>query len=68
MTFNKLAKGVSRRSNHRGDAEFWQQLEQDFPFKGVDEETLRRQTEQWIMCASELLGPPPERGRKKLNP
>lgn len=66
MASNKLAGGVSPRTNG-SSAEFWRQLEQDFPFKGVDEEKLRQQTEQWITCASELLGQPPvraKRGRK----
>lgn len=64
MALHKPAKRGFRRSGHRGDPEFWRQLDQDFPFKGVDEEKLRQQTEQWITCASELLGTPPIRGKK----
>lgn len=64
MALNKPPKEGSCRPIHKGDPEFWQQLDQDFPFKGVDEEKLRQQTEQWIICASELLGVPPIRGKK----
>lgn len=64
MASNKSSRGSSHRSRHNNDPEFWQQLDRDFPFKGVDEEQLRQQTEQWVTCASELLGSPPSRTKK----
>ena len=64
MASNKSSSGSSHRSSHNNDPEFWQQLDRDFPFKGVDEEQLRQQTEQWVTCANELLGPPPSRTKK----
>ena len=54
-------------SNHKDNQTFWQQLAQEFAFEGIDEEQLRRQTEQWITCANELLGPLPSRSRQKTK-
>ena len=65
MASHKPTKESSHRSNV--DPEFWQQLAKDFPFEGVDEEQLRQQTEQWITCASELLGLPPSRIKNKTK-
>ena len=67
MASNKSANDSSRRSHRNQDPEFWRQLEKDFPFEGVDEEVLRQQTEQWITCASELLGLPPSRVKNKTK-
>ncbi|MEO0394434.1 MAG: hypothetical protein AAF243_00440 [Cyanobacteria bacterium P01_A01_bin.137] len=64
MASNKSSSGSSRCSSHNSDPEFWQQLNRDFPFKGVDEEQLRQQTEQWVTCANELLGSLPSRTKK----
>lgn len=55
MALNKTANSKSRQY----PPEFWQQLDKDFPFEDVDEEALRRYTEQWITCASEILGVAP---------
>ena len=65
MALNKPTQGASHRSGI--DPEFWQQLDQDFPFEGVDEDQLRQQTEQWITCASEVLGLPPSRIKNKTK-
>ena len=59
MASNTFTSNPRQRSSDHVDLEFWQQLTQDFSFKGVDEDQLRQQTEQWITCASELLGPHP---------
>ena len=67
MASNKSANASSQRSSRNQDPEFWRQLEKDFPFEDVDEELLRQQTEQWITCASELLGPPPSRVNNKTK-
>jgi hypothetical protein len=67
MVSNKSANDSSRRSSRSQNTEFWQQLEKDFSFEGVDEELLRQHTEQWITCASELLGPPPSRVKNKTK-
>ena len=64
MASNKSSSGSSSQSSRNNDPGFWQQLDKDFPFKGVDEEQLRQQTEQWVTCASELLGTPPSRTKK----
>ncbi|MEM8612381.1 MAG: hypothetical protein AAGF93_10215 [Cyanobacteria bacterium P01_H01_bin.105] len=61
MALNRPVSDLSHGSSCNQDSEFWQQLDQDFPFEGVDETQLRRQTEQWMICVSELLGPPPSR-------
>ena len=65
MASNKPIKESSHCSNV--SPEFWRQLDEDFPFEGVDEEQLRQQTEQWITCASELLGLPPSRVKNKAK-
>lgn len=65
MASNKSATDSSHRSSHNQDQEFWRQLDKDFPFEGVDEEQLRQQTEQWITCVNELLGPLPSRMKNK---
>ncbi|ESA33358.1 hypothetical protein N836_21975 [Leptolyngbya sp. Heron Island J] len=65
MALNKSANDLSHGSSSNQDPAFWQQLDKDFPFEGVDEEQLRQQTEQWIQCASEILGLPPSRAQKK---
>ncbi len=65
MASNKPSSGSSHTSGHKGEPEFWQQLDQEFPFEGVSEDQLRQQTEQWLTCASELLGMPPSRIKKK---
>ncbi|MBX2863628.1 MAG: hypothetical protein KTR27_08735 [Leptolyngbyaceae cyanobacterium MAG.088] len=67
MALNKSANDLSRRASRDQDSEFWQQLEKDFSFEGVDEELLRQQTEQWMTCANELLGPPPSRVKNKTK-
>ena len=68
MALNKsLSSSSTHRSSHHGGQEFWQQLEEEFAFKNVDEDQLRQQTEQWITCASELLGPPPFRSKQKTK-
>ncbi len=67
MALNKSAKSSSRSSSCNQDPEFWRQLEKDFPFEGMDEELLRQQTEQWITCVSELLGPPPSQVKNKTK-
>ena len=41
MASNKSSSGSSHRSSHNNDSEFWQQLDRDFTFKGVNEEQLR---------------------------
>ena len=65
MAFKKKSKGSSHGSGE--DKEFWQQLDHEFPFPGVDEEELRQHTTQWITCANELLGPVPSRMKKKAK-
>ena len=65
MALNKSANDLSHDSSSNADPEFWRQLDKDFPFEGVDEEQLRQQTEQWIQCASELLGLPPSCTKQK---
>ncbi|MGD1856332.1 MAG: hypothetical protein ACFB2W_18995 [Leptolyngbyaceae cyanobacterium] len=65
MTANTFTSNPRQRPSDHVDLEFWQQLTQDFSFQGVDEERLRQQTEQWITCASELLGPPPMQSKRK---
>ncbi|MBT9312857.1 hypothetical protein [Leptothoe kymatousa] len=67
MAFKKTSKGSSDDPGSRYDKEFWQQLDDDFPFHGVDEEELRQYTEQWATCANELLGPVPSRSKKKAK-
>ncbi|MBT9316101.1 hypothetical protein [Leptothoe spongobia] len=67
MASNKLTSGASHGSKQNSDSDFWRQLDQDFPFKGVDEEKLRQQTEQWVTCASELLGAPPVHSKNKTK-
>lgn len=67
MAFKKPEKGASQNSNNRRDPEFWQQLDKDFPFHGVDEEELRQYTTQWATCANELLGPVPSRSKQKAK-
>lgn len=64
MASNKPTSGSSHRRKQTSNPEFWRQLDRDFPFKGVDEEKLRQQTEQWVICASELLGTPPNSLKK----
>ena len=67
MALNKSSSSPTyNRSNYQGSPEFWQQLEQEFSFAGVDEDQLRRRTEQWLTCASEILGTPPQ-ARKKAK-
>lgn len=66
MASNKSANDLSCYSTNQ-DPEFWQQLDKDFPFEGVDEELLRQQTEQWLKCASEIVGLPPSRLKKKAK-
>ncbi|NEQ55715.1 MAG: hypothetical protein F6K11_37360 [Leptolyngbya sp. SIO3F4] len=67
MASNKPSGSSSYGSSQHNNPEFWQQLDKDFPFKGVDEEKLRQQTEQWVTCASELLGMPPSSIKKKMK-
>lgn len=67
MTSKQTSSISTSQSSHNNDPGFWQQLDRDFPFKGVDEEQLRLQTEQWVTCASELLGPPPSRAKKAIK-
>ncbi|MEM9264409.1 MAG: hypothetical protein AAGA46_02685 [Cyanobacteria bacterium P01_F01_bin.13] len=67
MASKKPVGSSSHCSSHNSDPAFWQQLDKDFPFEGVDEEQLRQQTEQWLTCASELLGMPPLRAKKKAK-
>ena len=63
MALNKTANSRS----HQHPPEFSQQLAKDFPYEGVDEEELRRYTEQWVTCASELLGVPPAGVKEKTK-
>lgn len=67
MASNKLSNSSSYRSGYHHNSEFWQQLARDFSFEGIDEAQLRLYTEQWVTCASELLGPPPCRTKKKTK-
>lgn len=67
MTSNKFANTPSCRSSCNQDPEFWQQLEKDFSFEGVDEALLRLHTEQWVACANELLGPLPSQIKNKTK-
>lgn len=67
MVSPKNSSNISQHSSYNPDSAFWQQLAEDFPFHGVDEEKLRQQTEQWMTCASEILGPPPLRTKKKAK-
>lgn len=67
MTSSKLTSRSHHGADHAHDLDFWQQLDKDFRFDGVDEEQLRQHTEQWITCASELLGPPPCRTQQKTK-
>ncbi|MEM9805802.1 MAG: hypothetical protein AAF959_11025 [Cyanobacteria bacterium P01_D01_bin.56] len=67
MAFKQSSKGAPCGSGDRHNSEFWQQLENDFPFHDVDEEELRRYTTQWVNCANELLGPVPSRSKKKTR-
>ncbi|MEM1242989.1 MAG: hypothetical protein AAGI45_24415 [Cyanobacteria bacterium P01_H01_bin.26] len=65
MALNKSSSGAAyHRSGHQGSPEFWQQLGQEFSFAGVDEDQLRLRTEQWLTCASEILGTPPQTRKK----
>lgn len=61
MAFKESIDELSYRVDYSQDLEFWQQLDQDFPFEGIDEEQLRRQTQQWMTCVNEILGPVPSR-------
>lgn len=67
MTSSTLTNRSPHGSEHGHGPDFWQQLDKDFQFDGVDEEQLRQQTEQWMTCASELLGPPPCHARQKTK-
>lgn len=67
MTSSKLTSRLPHGSDQSPNLDFWQQLDKDFRFDGVDEAQLRQQTEQWITCVSELLGPPPCRARQKTK-
>lgn len=67
MTSSKLTSRSSHGSDHDHNLDFWQQLDKDFQFDDVDEEQLRQQTEQWMACVSELLGPSPRRARKQTK-
>ena len=65
MASNKSPESsVCSRSSHQGSPEFWQQLGQEFSFADVDEDQLRHRTEQWLTCASEILGAPPQTLKK----
>lgn len=67
MASNKSVNNSSNHTSHNQDPEFWRQLSRDFSFEGVDEEQLRQQTEQWINCANELLGPLPSQMKNKTK-
>ncbi|MEM6255216.1 MAG: hypothetical protein AAF821_20065 [Cyanobacteria bacterium P01_D01_bin.156] len=67
MASKQTSRGSSHAPNHHNDLDFWQQLEHDFPFHGIDEEELRRYTTQWTTCANELLGPVPSRSKKQAQ-
>ncbi len=67
MASKKPSKVASHGANSCHDLDFWQQLDNDFPFHGVDEEEMRRYTTQWVNCANELLGPVPSRSKRKAK-
>ena len=67
MAFKKSIDELSFQVDCSQELEFCQQLDQDFPFEGIDEEQLRRQTQQWMTCVSEILGPLPSRMPKEIK-